>query len=257
MAGASTVLLSGIVEETREEFGHEVRSIALSGEPHANAVLEAVRYDYRRRRGLPTFTDENLCALAGQKVTLMRTGESVFGASSIQAQQGTIFLAHGQHAGKAAFLPKGKRNTGIVLDPASILDFEIGYNKAGVLQARVDAVRATFPQVEPLTKDHLLALPQNSNVIGLIVLGTWRGPEGSSPGAIWLINEYMPEHDIVEGVLIVRPEHGTSEHGSVYGDRLLHWSCGKVVNGPELTFADALDLADLDYDDALARITNA
>lgn len=255
----SDVLMSSIEEKVENDGGVMIRSFSLTGDPHLGALVDAVKYDYHRVTGRPRLTLDDMRAMDGAKVTILRTGESMFGTGSIQAHEGTIFLGSG---GRVAYLPKGKRKNGVVLTEDGVLDIELGYNKGPVLAERVAQVRATFPQVEKLTKDHLLALPDEDNgeeepppaQIGLVIFGTWRGPEGASPGAIWFLHTYIRDGDIAEGCLIVRPEHGVSEHGSVYGESLLRWG-GRVTNAVPMTFAQALELTDLEYPDALARVS--
>jgi hypothetical protein len=58
----------------------------------------------------------------------------------------------------------------------------------------------------------------------------------------------------VEGVLFLRPEHGFSEHGSVFGRYLLRCG-GEIIGTPVVSFADAIALTNQDYDAALALVT--
>ena len=57
----------------------------------------------------------------------------------------------------------------------------------------------------------------------------------------------------MDGVLIIRPEHGFSEHGSTYGQELLR-AGGEVVGFQPMTFGQALDLCGQDYEQALAAV---
>jgi hypothetical protein len=87
---------------------------------------------------------------------------------------------------------------------------------------------------------------------------------GSNPlfGAtdcLWLIGEYWPEDDICDrNVLLIRPEFGTSEHGSCYGrDLLRNRALGEVVGFEPIPFDQAIKLCNLDFDEALARVFKA
>lgn len=253
---SNTVLLTSIVEKTSEEVGMRVVQFSPHGDPHATAVVAAVLADYSEVTGRPIVTDAGLRELHGSKVTLLRTGENMFGATSVQAAEGTIFVT-GRDV--LAYLPKGKRTSGFRLSAEQVLDVEVGYNKTDVLRQRIEQVKARYPVVEELTQEHLLALPEEAPSpaqIGLVVFGTWRGPAGNSPGAVWCLHSYIPEDDIVEGYLIVRPEDGDSEHGSIYGRQLLQFG-GRVVNPPALSFAECFDLGALPYAEALARFAPA
>lgn len=257
MGKSGTVVLSSIVEEVSNERGFQTTSFTLTGEPHAAALMDAVLTDYHHVTGRPKVTEEMLRSHVGRSVSLLRSGESAFGAGSIQTTQGTIFEGRG---GAIAYLPKGARKNGIRLNPDGVLDVEVGYNKEDVLAGRVKAVVDMFPRLEPLTLERLRALPETAPQpaqIGLVVFGTWPGPGGRSAGAIWCLHSYMHEDDIAEGYLILRPEAGTSEHGSIYGQQLLRFTVGRVVNPPALSFAEAMDLGDLDYHEALAQIVGA
>lgn len=255
MTKHNTVILSGIAETIRHERGMTVTSFNPSGDPHAAAIVHAVMWDYHQVTERPEPTRESLEALAGHKVSMLRTGENMFGAGSIGSTEGTIVMSRG----RLAFMHKGARTNGFLLDPDKVLDVEEGYGKTDFLTGLVHQVRATFPVLEELTQEHLDALPEeapNPAQIGLVVFGSWRGPDVRSPGAVWLLHSYMHEDDIAEGYLLVRPEHGESEHGSIYGRQLLHVG-GRVVNPPAMSFAQAMDLGSLDYHKALAQIVGA
>jgi hypothetical protein len=61
---------------------------------------------------------------------------------------------------------------------------------------------------------------------------------------------------LAEGVLLVRPEVGASEHGSVLGRQLLRLG-GKIVDAPVVPCREALRLVDDDYATVLARFTRS
>jgi len=88
------------------------------------------------------------------------------------------------------------------------------------------------------------------------VFCTWRLPHATAPGAIWLLHSYLPGDDIAEGVLLVRPELGVSEHGSVFGRQLLQLG-GEIVDAPVVPWREALRLVDDDHAAVLARFTRS
>lgn len=242
-------VLSGIVRETLpgNTPGVSVTRFSLSGEPHASALVRAVGDAYPTATGRPLPDLADLAKLAGQKVSILRCGDTTFGSPLMKVVQGTIFLA-GPTKDRVALLPKGKRSKGYGLDGgAALLDFEPGYLPE-VLRSRALTVRDTFPALEPLTDAHLAALPERAEdpaVCTLAVFGTWEMPDGDIPGALWLLHSYMREEgaDIVEGVLLIPPQSAglaESEHGSTYGRQLLRSEVGKVARPVSVTLADAL-----------------
>lgn len=248
----NVTLLDGLVKTQHASVngGFSSESYMLGGEGYANAVVAAVIEDYDY--GLPSFTDKQLSDYAGEQVTVLRAGENMFGAKSLVATPGKVFVSDRG----LALLPKGKRTKGIILK--DVIDFVLGYN-VDALRVRVDHVRALFPQVTALAQEDLNALPANSNTCSLTLFGTWPGIQGESPcpGALWLCNEYDAENDIVQNVLIVRPETGTSEYGSCYGRDLLRWGVGKVEGFSGIPFKEAIDLSDKTYHEALAVVTGS
>jgi len=91
----------------------------------------------------------------------------------------------------------------------------------------------------------------------LITYGDWFVPEAGLDvhGAIWFLNNYIPEKDILDGVIIVPEGQGYSEHGSVTGHHLM--SCAReVISCPPISFADVLAFTQEDgYARALAYVT--
>lgn len=246
---SSTTLLDGTEVKVSHERGFRTESFSLSGDPHLQAIVDAVAYDYHELTGRPEVDDNTINALAAtrQKVTVATASRGQFGAGSIRAMEGTVFAGNRG----VGILPKGKRTNGFLLK--DVLDFELGYNKIGVLQDRVNEVRAHFPVTEKLTQEHLDALPSRSSTCSLAVFGTVRMPDGPSSAGIWLLSEYQPEDDIVDGVLLIRPEDGTSEHGSIFGRQLLNVG-GKITNFGGCTFREAVELTDMDYTAARAAV---
>ncbi len=246
-------LLTSVVEhpEPSRIAGAQVTRLSVGGDPDAAAIVEAVTADYHRVTGRPPVTDEQLAGLLTQKVTLLRVGENMLGARAIVASPGTIF-----RGSRLALLPKGKRRHGFGISADSVLDVEPGYAGVEVLRQRVAAVRATLPQLTELTTERLVQLPMRSRDCTLAVFCTWRLPHTTTAGAIWLLRSYLPSADIAEGVLLVRPEAGVSEHGSVLGRQLLQLG-GEIVDAPVVSWREALELVDEDYATVLARFTRS
>jgi hypothetical protein len=145
---------------------------------------------------------------------------------------------------------------GDLLKPETVLDLEPGFDGVPILKERVNAVRAAFPRVQPLTEERLAQLPSRSNTCTQAVFATYRMPDGPAPASIWLLEDYLAEDDIVEGVLIIRPEHGGSEHGSVFGKDLIRMG-GEVLNFTPMSLREALGLCSVDHEQALARVRGA
>jgi hypothetical protein len=249
-------LLSSIVEpqivDVPDSGRYSVFTFSPGGEPHADVIVTTVIADYHRVTGRLEPTHDHLQSLMGEEVTVLIQNGNDFGAQFIQTMEGTLRLDSRERLG---LLGKGERTLGVSLDRVRILDCEPGYGKTPLMRQRIEQVRASVPSVQQLTLDDLHALPENASDparIGLVVLATWRAEGQTSPGAIWLLESYQRDHDIAEGYLILRPEDGVSESGSVSGWQLLATG-GRIIDPPELTFDDAVDLADLPYHEALAR----
>jgi hypothetical protein len=231
--------------------GAQVTRLSVGGDPDAAAIVEAVIADYHRVTGRPPVTNEQLAGLVTHKVTLLRVGENLLGARAIVASPGTIFKGS-----RLGLLPKGKRRHGFAISADRILDVEAGFAGVEVLRQRVAAVRATLPQLRELTLQRLARLPTHGRDCTLAVFGTWRLPQTTAPGAIWLLHSYLPGDDIAEGVLLVRSAAGVSEHGSVLGRELLRIG-GEIVDAPTISLDEALGLVDADYAMVLARLTRS
>jgi hypothetical protein len=231
--------------------GVQVTRLSVGGDPVAAAIVEAVIADYHQVTGRPPVTDEQLAGLVTHKVTLLRVGENLLGARAIVASPGTIFKGS-----RLGLLPKGKRRHGFAITADRVLDVEAGYAGVEVLRQRVAAVRAALPQLRELTMERLGRLPSRGRDCTLAVFGTWRLPQTTAPGAIWLLHSYLPGDDIAEGVLLIRSEAGVSEHGSVLGRQLLRIG-GEIVDAPVVSVDEALGLVDADYAMVLARLTGS
>lgn len=249
---SDVVLLTAMVETDEGSEVPGLTMIKLSGEPHAAAIVNAVAGNYNRITGSPRPDQAMLENLIGEKVTLIQTGENMIGAGAIVAREGKLFAG----SRGVAILPKGKRTRGYSVDPSRLLDVVLGY-QADHAAELVSRVRGKFPQLRNLTQERLEQLPRDSNTCSLAVFGSNRLFD--APDCLWLIGEYWPEDDICDtNVLLIRPEFGTSEHGSCYGRELLgNRALGEVVGFEPIPFDQAIKLCNLDYDEALARVFRA
>ena len=245
---SDVTLLTSIVEE--EMYGTPgLRSFKLSGEPHAAAIVGAVTANYHRITGRERPNEETLTALIGEKVTLILGGENMLGSGMLVGREGRLFPGS---RGGVAILPKGKRSKGYVVDPSRVVDVLPGWDIAQA-QANVAEVRSRYPLLRNLTQERLNSLPRNSETCSLAVFGAH--PFGGAD-CLWMIGEYWPEDDICDtSVLLIRPEFGTSEHGSVYGQELLRMrQVGEVIGFEPIPFADAIKLCSLDFDEAFETV---
>lgn len=249
MSDATTTLLTSMEEETLDDGWTRV---SLGGAPHRTAIVNAVREHYNRLTGRERPTFEDLEDRITHKVTLIYGGTGTFGGGSIRATEGTLFSGPG---GVIGMLPKRARRKGWRVDTDAVLDVLPGYctNRAGKL---VGQARAHFPELVRLTPARLLDLPSNSNSYSLCVFGTRRTPVDASSDAIWLFSNYLRGWgtDIAEGLLLIRPEFGISEFGSAYGQDLLRDDVGEVVEFKPISGSEAVELCNLDFDEAYARI---
>lgn len=256
MSNADTNLLSGLVEKRDDADRPGFTVIKLSGEPYANALVQAVATNYNRITGRERPTEEDLRDLIGHKVTLIRGGENMLGSSLLNAIEGRLF--EGRH-GDLAILPKGSRTKGYRVEPAKVVDVLGGYATAKAQELVAD-VRDYYPaELQNLTQERLEQLPgedSGTETLSLALLGEWALPDSRAVDAIWLLGEYWPEDDICDhSVLLIRPEHGTSEHGSVYGRQLVQSRClAEIVGFPGISFSDAISLCFVDFDEASKAI---
>jgi hypothetical protein len=79
-------------------------------------------------------------------------------------------------------------------------------------------------------------------------------PDSTATDALYLVSNYLREDDIIEGVLLIREEHGFSEHGSIWGRQLLGGNFGEVVGYQPISFAEGLALCELPFDAAYERL---
>jgi hypothetical protein len=251
----SVTLLSGLVEapvigEPGEVFS--VTEINLSGEPYANAIVLAVAADYHRvtKRARPT--PEDLLELVGSEVTLAVHSSGLFGLQVLEAVEGVLILRKNPRYG---LLAEDSLTRGLPFDVERVLDVEPGYDNARAMGRRVDEVRASLPDVGPLTDERLLELPERAadpEQIGLAVFASECGDGNIGTGAIWLLHSYQPDDDIATGYVILRGEDGVSRTESVRGTNLLARG-GEILDPPQLSLADAIGLGALPYHEALAQ----
>jgi len=253
MSGETT-LLTSIVKEDLDGGGY---SFSLSGEAYAAALVHAAVDEWPRAHGdgdVQAMLDEKM----GEKVTIVRTGTNMMGCGLLVAQEGKLFEGSQGYA----ILPKGARKKGYRVNPDEVLAVIDGY-RTDIALAMCETVTNRLPKLDKLTQERLESLPApGSSEVGtpvsLAVFGTWRMPDGDCPGAIWLCGEYDKEHDIVDGcVILLRPEHGESEHGSVYGRQLLSGQFGEIVGFQPMPFGDAVKLCNLDFEEARDRVLNS
>jgi hypothetical protein len=245
---SDTTLITSVVE--RPIDGSGLISISISGEPYAAAGVGLVVSNYARVTGRNRPAREDLEAMLGEKVTLIIGGENMLGSSLLVAREGRLFQGSG---GALAILPKGKRSKGYRVDPERVLDMFPGW-VTNVAEANVKAVREQYPELRNLTQERLNELPASSDMCTLALLG--RNPVFGGADCLWLIGEYWPEDDICDtNVLLIRPEFGTSEHGSCYGQELLrNRALGEVVGFEPISFSDAIKLCSVDFDEAIATV---
>lgn len=222
--------------------------VLLSGDPEANALVDAVAARYHaatgRERQAPTED------LVGRKVTVLNYVRGNFGASYIDALSGTIFPSQ---AGGLAILPKGRRSKGYRL-PSGLLAIESGFNKEAQFEAELETVKASLPTLRPLSQERLADLPERGNDCTLAVFGTYPFMGEPTPATVWLCHSYIADEDIVENVLYIDPSVGVSEYGSCYGRDLLRWNVGEVVDFQPISFSKAIELTDKPYEDALSLV---
>lgn len=248
---SDTTLLTSIVEAEEESHTPGVRTIKLSGEPYAAAIVGAVAANYHRITGKPKPTEEALEALIGEKVTLILGGENMLGSGMLVAREGRLFKS----PRGLAILPKGKRSKGFMVDPERVLDVFEGW-VTNVAEANVNAVRGMYPELRNLTQERLNHLPQHPAHPHCTMALLGRNPVFGGADCIWLIGEYWPDDDICEtNVLLIRPEYGVSEHGSCYGQDLLrNRQLGEIIDFEPIPFGEAVKLCDLDFDEAFEHV---
>lgn len=244
-------LLSSLVERRDDHDGFV--TVNLSGEPHAAAIVNAVTANYHRITKRPRPDQQALEEQIGEKVTLILGGENMMGSGLLIAREGKLFESS---RGGVGILPKGKRSKGFWVDPGKVVDMFGGWVGAQA-EAYVSTVRAHYPRLVNLTQERLEQLPaedQGSGDCSLAVFGS--NPLFGATDCLWLIGEYWPEDDICDrNVVLIRPEFGTSEHGSCYGRDLLHnRALGEVVGFEPISFSEAISLCNLDFDEAVARV---
>lgn len=249
MQGRTTLLSSW------EEQHDGMFTIFSSGEPHTRAIYEAVIDRYNAVSGRAKPTEEELYDLIDTKVTLVEYGTNMLGGGLLIAQEGKLFIG----TRGMGILPKGARTKGVSVKPEKVLDVLPGWAAEEAVKI-VSEVREHFPTLKSLTQERLNELPPESDdrdsvVCSLALFG--RNPVFGGSDCLWLIGEYWPGEDICDtNVLLIRPEFGTSEHGSCYGQELLqNRSLGEVVGFEPISFSQAIKLCELDFDEAFARVT--
>lgn len=256
MSDATTTLLTSWGEREEESLGNGMVAIKLdSGKPHTRAIFRAVKARYNEFTGRERPGEEDVRELVGQKVTLVRSGENMLGGEMIVATEGTIFVGS-SHGRPLAIKPKRNRTNGLRLDLTNVLDVIPGYSTS-TAQDFVDMTRGSLPKLKEITKERLLELPRSwdNEQITFCAFGTHRLPGSEQADAICMFAEYDDENDILDtGVVLVRPSHGVSEHGSMYGQQLLAGLWGEVVGFQGMTFSEAIKLCELDFEEAYLEV---
>lgn len=254
MSDATTTLLDSY-DRTPDADG--TVSFMMSGDGHCKAIVNAVTARYNALLGRPKPTVEQLEALIDQKVTLIKAATNAYGAPGITAMEGTLFAGK---TGHLALLPKRAKRNGYQITPSDIIDLFLGYGHTGDAAGLVNEARGHFPYLTEIDHERLCELPEYdldsevSESITLCAFGTWKMPDSTAVDAIQLIATYDKENDICDGgVLLIRPEHGTSEHGSSYGRQIIS-NFGEVQGFEPITFKEGIDLCDIPFGEAYERI---
>ncbi|MFD6334892.1 hypothetical protein ACFWGI_35685 [Streptomyces niveus] len=218
----------------------------------------------------PPVTADDLSARDGEKVTvLVHSTSNVFRAPELLAVQGRVIT---QGLTGLALILRGRRTKGIPLTPG-LVDAVPGWGDDAVsqLRARCHAVRALLPdEIAPLTPATINTVLEQTGPEPppcATVLLTSTALPGLDPihGCLWLISHRTPNPGdaTLNGVLLAPPESALeSTYGSIRA-RQLPRSTAVLPTAATLTYADAVDLADLahtgdparGYLDALARLT--
>lgn len=250
MSGQTNLLTSWEEKEEDRGDGFIVRSFSIGGDRHSMAILAAVVDRYNDLTQRPKPTEENLYDLLLQKVTLVQTGENMLGGGLLVAQEGKLFSGS---QGGFGILPKGARSKGYRVRSDKVLDVFHGYATEQAVEL-AKFVRSHFPQVKPLTQERLRELPTNSETLSLCMFGSYRMPDSTQTDALYLASEYWPEDDILEGIVLLRPETGVSEHGSAYGRQFVNGLFGEVVNFEPISMAEGFHLCELDFEEAYEQV---
>jgi hypothetical protein len=246
----TNLLTSWEEKEETLEGGFRVTRISFGGDRHVMAILGAVieQYNFLAQRERPS--EEDLYSMVGSRVTLIRTGENMLGGGLLVAQEGKLFAG----ASGLGILPKGARKNGWRVKPHTVLDVLPGYDTDGAVEL-AGRVREHFPKLKPFDRTRLEELPSNSETLSLCLFGTYQMPDSAQVDALYLASEYDRVDDIVEGVVLLRPQNGVSEHGSRYGDQLLHHDVlGEVVGFEPISFAEGIHLCNLDFEEAYEQV---
>lgn len=211
-----------------------VTVMSLGGEPSANTDVRARVAAYPT----PEDIDDRLGRLAdeGERVTILRAGTGMFGASTPIIQQGRVFRAQG---GVLGFLPVGKRTKGLRL--SGVLDVVENTKPSAVDDLNRRWYESTgLPATEPLTTEALRGASRENPIAVVWTHPGFDGGEGRTEGCVWYIDDYQEEDDIANGYCWCPSDSGlSSEHGSVYGKDILR--TGALVNGgPRVNFSEMM-----------------
>jgi hypothetical protein len=264
--GETVLLNSMLLKEV--ERGENFRAVAMTpgGDPEGSAIVNAVAGAIIQEDGGGFAETLQEMAQRGEKVTLVYSGANGWDAGMIVAREGTLFV--GNSTGQVALKPKGARSRGFVIDPDRVLACFAGYAAAKAAEY-VAEVRGRYPQLRELTKERLEQLPPYSSEedqpCSLAIFGTHPGftGEAACTDCVWLWGTYDAEHDLLDqGVVLIRPDAGVSESGSEYGQNFQRGGAfgravGEVVDFQPISFKEAVELTNVDHDEALKRLFGA
>ena len=191
---------------------------------------------------------------AGQRVTIVRTADTILGGVSLIATDARWVGRH-LAGGQTGWQAKGQRTRAYRWTPnqlvlpdwqASTLDQHPTVRAVPTLGQLRDEELQALPRYDTLAEAYDDAAPTRTP-IGLAAYGSWPVLGQLLVGAAWLLYAYDPDTDIAEGFLALPADSpGVSEHGSVYGADLLHrGQLGTLPVPAVLTLDHFLKLEDL------------
>lgn len=234
-----TLLVSGVrtEDETDETTspGFRVTHMELST---AKSAMVDIVWGNLERSGVMKTVDGNTFEEM-QKVCVVSKGHNIFSGKTLTVQEGRIFDAGN---GRKGLLPKGRSTRGFYLSSHHRV-----IEGATVAELATHPAFHDFPDLkEPSVESFQGATPEKP----VLLYGTYTIMGDEVPGAVYVVQEYDTQNDIVDGFVWFpsdSPGGWTSEHGSVYGRDLLRQNMG-VVSGEHsapASLADWYSLTDL------------
>lgn len=225
-----------------------VKRIHLVSEPAHRARLEATASAYDRPDDLTEQLED--AADNNRKVGLLRKHrDSITGAQRVLAEEVTMVRAGD---GRLAYLRKGARSRGTIVQPDDVLDMRDGWNGSGdELTAAYRQSASEVPPMQQIDQTDLDGVPEADpnepppSDVALTVFGTHPGFQGGNDrtaGCVWFVTDYDKKNDIANGYMWASSDSGLySEHGSVTGKQLRSFG-GKSKTPNGMTFGDAMGL---------------